>query len=219
MPRQHLALQAGEPPRLELEWGGYMREFKIRLDGEPIGRIDGGQAELKQGRDFPLPDGSTLTIRLARTAMLDELQVLRDGVPLPGSAANPRQKLKGAIRMATLWGSVEILGGIVLLITGASRYYGLGFSTISIPAGLILIVSAVFLSRWSTSAAWVATATFMATIIFGGIGAFSAENSLGILTTLAVLLRFLSIPAIALGIVAVRQLHALFGDSAETATS
>ena len=215
MPRQHLALEAGEPPRLELEWGGYMREFEIYLDGNRIGRIDGGQAELKQGRDFDLPDGSTLTIRLARTAMLDELQVLRDGKPLPGSAANPRQKLKGAVRMATLWGVVEAIGGIALLITGSSTWLGLGFSQLSIPIGLILFVCAVYLSRWSTAAAWVAIITFLGAMVYGGIGAFSAENTLGIFTTLAILLRFLSIPSIALGIVAVKQLQKLFGDSAE----
>lgn len=139
MPGQKLALDPGGPSRLELEWGGYMREFKIMLDGELIGEIDGGQRELKQGREFTLPDGSTLSIRLRQSLFLDELELLRDGQPLPGSAVDPYNKFSFTISLVFFWGVADVIAGILQLFDNGTLLLSLGFSQYSIVFGLGLI--------------------------------------------------------------------------------
>ncbi|MEZ4467500.1 MAG: hypothetical protein R3F43_24415 [bacterium] len=62
-----------------------MEEHAGHFDGRPLGVIPDSKA-LKAGSDFALPDGSTLTVKL-KTGFQTELQVMRDGKPLPGSGA------------------------------------------------------------------------------------------------------------------------------------
>ncbi|MGZ3461319.1 MAG: hypothetical protein ACXU86_22745, partial [Archangium sp.] len=94
MAKTQLALEAGGPKRLALSWGMAWKNFQVTLDGQQVGTVSGGQKELKEGVEFRLPDGSLLHIQLDRSFTNTELRVLRNGVPVPGSASDPAQRVK-----------------------------------------------------------------------------------------------------------------------------
>lgn len=168
MPKQLLALSPNQPPRLELKWGGYMREFTIRLDDQLIGRIDGGQRELSEGREFTLPDGSSLSVRLKQSGVLEELEVLHNGYPLPLSASHPSQKIGSAVRASFFWGIALILAGLFYLFKQDDFLLKIGFSGWSVLFGGILIVCATQIARYRPLA------------LLGAMGAFGAEAIIGI---------------------------------------
>lgn len=147
MTKQQYALKAGGKPRLELEWGSYMRDFRVRFDGEEIGRIDTGKRSLREAHTFPLPDGSKLSIRLAESGLTEELELLRDGEPLPGSAADPFTKFSAAIRNCFSWGVVLLFAGLLAMLTRANIFPAFGFTSVSIVFGLVLLVLAYGMSR------------------------------------------------------------------------
>src|SRR5690348_6213956 len=95
MPVTTYAFKEGEPKRLELSWGRRGQDFTIRLDGSEIATLP-NKKELSDGRNFPLPDGSTLRVRLTKFWGSDELQVLRNDQPLPGSASHPATRVRDA---------------------------------------------------------------------------------------------------------------------------
>ena len=93
MPRQLFALEPDGVKRLELTWSGYWKDFKIILDGKPIGVIQKVKT-LTHGCDIQLPDGSVLGIKLDRKLLGRTLILLRDGQPVPGSATSPQRAIK-----------------------------------------------------------------------------------------------------------------------------
>lgn len=113
MPTRKFSLKQGEPARLELTWRGIWKDIRVLVDGREIGEIPDGKA-LKAGRDFTLPEGlGTLRVQLVQSFGSAELQVLRNGQPLPGSGSDPEVRFKGA------W-------GIILFIAGFNFLIGLG---------------------------------------------------------------------------------------------
>lgn len=170
MPKQILRLAPDEDrPRLELEWGGYMRDFRVRLDGDQIEHITGGQRELIKGRDIALPDGSTLTIRLKNQGAIEELQVLRDGKPLPGSASDPVNQYSASIRIAFFWGMVSVIAWLVFRLGGGFNdlFASLTFHPSSLFTGLGFIVAAVALARQLKWIGFVAIALLIADTVLG----------------------------------------------------
>lgn len=152
MPHQQLSLAPNEPARLRLEWGGYYRQFKVLLDGELVGEIEGGQKALKEGHDFQLPDGSNIHVRLHQTQLIDELQVLKDGKPLPGSASDPLNKVRAAILTGSLWGFLDLALGVIAIITSSVFMQRAGFGWHSLAFGIVLLVVTYFMGgglRWA----------------------------------------------------------------------
>lgn len=156
MPEQRLTLEPGQKPRLRLEWGGYYREFKVFLDDALIGEIEGGQKALKAGHDFTLPDGTVLSVKLRQTNVLDELQVLRDGRPLPGSATDPVNRLRAAVTTVSLWGMLDIALGTLALIFANDFMLSLGGGWHAYVFGVLLLAAAAMMGsgrRWAFAAA------------------------------------------------------------------
>jgi hypothetical protein len=130
MPSIKLALERGEPKRLELAWGAFWRNFVVRLDGAEIGRI-AGQKELKAGQEFTLGDGSVLRVQLANSGITPELRVLRNGQPLPGSASDPMSLVRQAAQVLFFIGGISILIGLLaeLFHWEQMRAMGAGYFT------------------------------------------------------------------------------------------
>ncbi len=87
----------------------FWKNFKINIGGELVGGFE-SQKELRLGKDFKLIDGSTLSIKLAQNGIAPELQILKDGQALEGSATAPETRLK------TAYGIVLFLGGLNLVM-------------------------------------------------------------------------------------------------------
>ena len=66
MPKKQFAFEKGGSKRLKLSWGAYSKNLKIELDGEYLAGCRG--RELKAGKEFPLPDGSRLSVRMTKPA-------------------------------------------------------------------------------------------------------------------------------------------------------
>jgi hypothetical protein len=157
MPKQILALEEGGPPRLTLAWeGDYMRQFTVSLDGEIIGRIEGGQSGLREENRLHLPDGSLLTIQLIHSFFVfDDLHVLRDGSPLPGSAGDPRRNVTATVRTTFYTGLFFLVFGLAALF-GVPVLRSLIFTPLSAVAGIALIALAIPVARCSSLAVWMA---------------------------------------------------------------
>lgn len=153
MPNLKYALESGGPRRLEISWGAFWRDFTIKLDGNPIGTIS-GQKELKAGREFTLPDDSILRIQLVQssTSAVPDLEVLRNGEPLPGSASDPAQKLKLAYGMVFFVAGLNILLGLVAALLQIEFLQSLGVGVGSALFGVILLALGFFVKRRSAAA-------------------------------------------------------------------
>jgi hypothetical protein len=95
VPSQSFTLEANGPQRLNISWRAQFKKVFVSLDGNTIGIIH-DKKELSAGQEFRLPDGSSIRIQLVRILTELELQVLRNGQPLPGSASHPQTRLKRA---------------------------------------------------------------------------------------------------------------------------
>jgi hypothetical protein len=131
MPKRSFALERGGPKRLDVEWSGIWKNMRISLDSQPIGGIPDGKA-LKAGQTFELPDKSSLSVRLVQSLGNAELQILRDGAPLPGSGSDPVERLKVAWAITWFIAGLNTVLGIVAMIAKSSflEQAGLGIGTV-----------------------------------------------------------------------------------------
>jgi hypothetical protein len=112
MAKQTFALERGGPKRLEIAWSGMFKNVQVTLDGAPIGSFE-TKKQLEEGGNFGLPDGSQLHVQLKRQGMATELQLRRNGEPLPGSASDPQQRVATAAGMLYFIAALNAALGIV----------------------------------------------------------------------------------------------------------
>jgi uncharacterized Zn finger protein (UPF0148 family) len=118
--RKHsYAITPNGEKRLLITWKGVWNQVTIFFDNKMIGAITDKRA-LMAGKEFLLPDGSKLKVRLDRQSGLN---VLRDGKALPGSASDPEAKFKGAHQVAC--GFVYWIGGLTLVLGLANSLFNL----------------------------------------------------------------------------------------------
>ena len=95
MPERSFALEAGGPERLQISWEGAFKSLSLVLDGRPAGSVEEAK-ELMAGRSFPLDDGTVLKVQLVQRFLVPELELTRDGEPLPGSPSGPATRVQAA---------------------------------------------------------------------------------------------------------------------------
>ena len=112
------------PKRLEMSWGGFWKDFTVKLDGVAVLTAN-GSSELKAGRSARLPDGSTLEVRLETGFGKNGLAVTRNGQPLPGSSTDPESLVKVAGAVVYVLAGLNFLFGVIALFVwhGAERIY------------------------------------------------------------------------------------------------
>lgn len=145
MPKQMFALEPGGPKRLEVAWNGMFKNVQVTFDGVPVGGFE-TKKQLQEGGNFTLPDGSQLHVQLQQAGMATELQILRNGAPLPGSASDPEQRVKTAAGMLYfIAGLNAALGLVAELGVAFLAQIGLGWGSIvvgAVYAGLGYLVKA-----------------------------------------------------------------------------
>lgn len=144
MPSRKFALTPGGPKRLTIAWKLFSNKREIWLDGKTIGEIP-DRKTLKKGRAFRLPDGSKLTVRQTQKLGIDELQVLRNGVPLPDSDTDPERRVRVAYQIIFFLGGINLAYGIFLLLTGGTYTGGPEL----VATGLIYLALGFFVRRHS----------------------------------------------------------------------
>lgn len=140
MPKKQFTLEENGRHALELTWDSMWRNFTIHFDGAPIAKIEGGGKGMRAGRTITLPDGSELSVKLKQSIMAAELEVLRNGRPLPGSATHPQQKLTQAYTIIFIIGALNLLLGLAGLISTAEWVLLMSAGWITAVFGLFILI-------------------------------------------------------------------------------
>lgn len=127
----------------------------VRLDGQEIGVIP-DQKALRQGQTFTLPDGSVLEVKLVPQFTSVSLELRRDGQPLPGTSADPEQRLQGAYGILFLLGGINIVLGLIAVFFQIAFLLMLGLNLISVIMGCIWLTLGFFVRRRSLVALFLA---------------------------------------------------------------
>ncbi len=204
MPKQSYALEAGGEKRLEVSWKPFWKDITVSLDGHPIGTI-ADQKALSAGQEFRLPDTSTIQVQLVRKFSTVELQVLRNGQPLPGSASDPQTRFKYAYGMVYFVAGLNIVLGLISFLFNVEFLQQIGSGLGSIFFGLVFLVLGFFTQRRSRVALILASAIFaldgLAALFLGAAQGSSAGLSGGLVARI-----FLLIPMVQ-GVGAIKTLN------------
>jgi hypothetical protein len=172
MPKQSFALEIGGEKRLEISWKGVYKDITVSLDGNSVGVIP-DQKALSAGQEFRLIDGSIIKVQLVKKFTSTELQVLRNGQPVPGSASDPQSQLKTAYGMVYFVAGLNLVLGLVSFLFNVEFLQQIGIGFGSIIFGLVFLVLGFFVQRKST------VALILAIVIFafdGILGIFLAAS-------------------------------------------
>ncbi len=158
MPIQDFTLNAEGMQRVQVFWNSESEPATVRLDDKVIGLLNTAR-ERAEGKDFTLPDASTLRVRFVN----NQAQVTRNGSPLGGIRRVVRtvkrppegKKLGGCL---TTWLVVMLIGSGSNIMTNFLLFSGVTKSQVfqQSPAFLLLylllncaeIVCAIALLSW-----------------------------------------------------------------------
>ena len=166
MPKQTYAVEPGGPKQLEISWKGMWKDFTVKFNDQVLGTLS-GQKELKAGRQFALPDGSTLSVQLVQKFSSAELQVLRNGQPLPGSSSDPESRLKNAYGIVFFVAGLNIVLGLIATLFRVEFLQAIGIGFFSIIFGLVFLVLGFFVKKRSLIALILAIVVFALDGILG----------------------------------------------------
>jgi hypothetical protein len=204
LPKQQLSLEPGGPKRLVITWKGLWRNTSVSLDGRELGVIP-DKDSLKAGRDFALPDGSGLHVQLHQRPYQTELQVLRNGQPLPGSASDPASKLKLSYGAIFFVAALNILLGLIVELTGSDFLKSIGLGVFSVVFGAIFLFLSFFVMKLSLVALIVAIVLFSVDAVasFVLVASAGGQPSIG-----GIVMRVFLLFGMAQGIPAIRAMKA-----------
>lgn len=160
MPKRKYALEKGGEKKLEIVWGAFWKDTRVSLEGRELGVIP-TQDALRAGREFTLLDGSLLTVRLGKNMMMPELQVLKNGEPLPGSSSDPAQKIDIAFYIILFFAAVNVLLGLVAEMFKISGFLAMGIGYGTVVFGLVYLALAIFIKKRSMVALALAVGLFV----------------------------------------------------------
>jgi hypothetical protein len=151
MTKLAFAFEEGGEKRLEVTWKGIhkYKDITVTLDGAQVGIIPDHQAFLA-GKEFQLIDRSIIRVQLVQKFETKEVQVFRNGQPLPGSAADPKSKLKSAYQVVYFIAAANMVLGLISFFYKWEILRRMGFGIASVLYGLVFLVLAFFIQRrWS----------------------------------------------------------------------
>ena len=172
MPKQSFALEPGSTHRLEIQWKGLYKDTTLTLDGVQLGPVL-DQGLLRAGQELPLPDGSLLKLHLVSNLAGTELRVTRNGIPLPGSASNPETKVGTAAGIIFFVAGLNLLLGVISLLTRSEFLASLGIGWFSIIFGAFFLVMGFLVKKRSMVALTLSIVVFSLDALVGVIGSIA----------------------------------------------
>lgn len=169
MPKKSYALEPGGPKRLEVSWKGFFKNTTITLDGIVLGVVSDHMA-LRTPQEFKLIDGSLLKVQLVQNLSGAELQVSHNGAPLPGSASNPEMRLKTAGGIIFFIAGLNLLLGILGLVTQSELLANMGIGWYSLIFGGFFLVMGFMVMKRSKLALILSLVVFSLDTLIGIIG-------------------------------------------------
>ena len=137
--KKEFALDPGGPKRLTITYPRNLKNAEVLLDGQQILSFS-SKAEFLRGTTCKLPDGSIITVRfgpIEGVPLMKAAHLIRNGAPVPGSAADPVPKWAWIFMIACALIPVVTLGG------GLPALIGFG--------GVAGILTVSRLNRWSVA--------------------------------------------------------------------
>jgi hypothetical protein len=120
--KKEFALDPGGPKRLTITYSWTVSNAEVDLDGRRVMSF-ASRADLRRGHTGKLADGSALSVRfgsLEGAPFLKGFHVIRNGAPLPGSAADPVPGWAWIFMIACAFIPVITLGGALPAVLGVS---------------------------------------------------------------------------------------------------
>ncbi len=136
MPSKTYYLDAAKTEVLTAKWGMFFKNLEVSYNGQSLGTVPSKQA-LEQGYEFSLPDGRSLVAQLTRNVYQPELELRLSGQPVPGSATDPRERLKRAWYTLLFIGGLNLVLGLIAALQPAEVLQSLGLGWGSVAEGLL----------------------------------------------------------------------------------
>ncbi len=180
MPSQSYSLEPNGPRNLTVSWKAMYKDMTVTYKDKVIGTF-ASQKDLSKGQDFRLPDGSKLHIQLVNKVFNTELQVTRNGLPLPGSASDPLTRLKNAYLMIYLIAGLNVVLGLLASLFKIPALIDFDFGFASIIFGLIFFLLGWLVSKRSLFALWLAIVLLVVDGLTGLVlnAAVSGDSGIG----------------------------------------
>src|SRR5262245_40183402 len=137
--KQEFALDPGGPKRLKVTYSWNLANAEVFLDSQKILSFP-TKADFQRGTTCKLPDGSVLSVRFGPVAgapLMKGVHVIRNGAPLPASAADPVPK----------WAWVFIVACVLIPVISVGGAVPAGIAGVGVSATL----SVARLGRWSVA--------------------------------------------------------------------
>ena len=175
MPTKTFYLDKASTEPIVVSYGYNWKNLTIKKDGELIGEIENVKI-LQKGRSFHLPDGRVMSVKLIKKlGIIQELEILLDDTPIPGSGTEPNQQIKQVYHLLLFVAAFNIILGLAAELADVEllKSVGLGYGTVVI--GIINAVLAYFIKyKHSLIALYIAIGLMVTDIILTLI--FTAES-------------------------------------------
>lgn len=203
MTKREFALEEGSERRVQLEWRGMWKDFTVSLDGRELGRMN-GRLELENGDIYPLEDGTVLEVKLT-TGLTTELMVTRDGVPLPGTDADPREQVNAASGVVLFIAGLNLVLGFVAELGQVGLLLEIGAGWTSVVLGVVFLGLGLWARKGSKLALILAIVLFT---LDGALGLYFTMEAGGTPGTGGVVMRVFLLIAMGKGVLAMDEAKA-----------
>ena len=150
MPTKTYYLDTARTDAVTASWGWFFRNFRLSYQGQELGGPTTA-AELKAGREFALPDGRQLLVRLQQKFGAQGLDMQLDGQPVPGTVNAPQtQVTTGFVALLFIAGLNAVLSLVALAAPSETLLaLGIGWGTLAAAA---LYAGLAWLGKYRLSA-------------------------------------------------------------------
>jgi hypothetical protein len=159
------ALEPGGPKRLKISWSRTFKNIQILFDDQPLGSFPDKNA-FKAGGRFPLPDGSALDLKFVEGLGYAQVQISRNGIPLPGTGGDPATQASQAANIVNAIGVLSFVAGLAAELAELDFLLAIGIGWGSVATGAVFLVLGRLVSKGSRLALLVAILLFSADTLF-----------------------------------------------------
>lgn len=143
MPTKTFYLDDARTEPLTANWGLFFRNFTVSYAGIALAPTN-PEAPIAQGRQYHLPDGRVFSAQHKQNTYPQELELLIDGQPVPGSGTHPIERIKQAWYILLILGILNIGLGLVTEFGHIEVLSQLGAGWGSVVAGIAYVVLGYF---------------------------------------------------------------------------
>lgn len=147
--KKEFSLEHGGPKRIRVTWAGRLKNTEVFFDNAKIASFATAD-EFSRGTTVKLPDGSVLSVRwgpVTGMPILKGVHIVRNGLPIPGSAADPLPAWAWPFMIACALIPVVALGGALPALIGLAGASGtMTISRLNKRSGAVRVIACAALT-------------------------------------------------------------------------